>query len=69
MWSDPYMAQLVAIEHRNDAMEREKKNRLLREISDPTPSQNIQQSWSSFLKQLCNPGSANQQIRIGRQVR
>lgn len=69
MWTDPYMAQLVAIQHRNDAMERERKNRLIRETANPAPSQNTQEPRRSLLKQILNIGCGNQRIKIGRQAR
>lgn len=52
MWSDPYMAQLVAIQRRNDAMEKERKERLIRETASPEPSQNLRHLCHSLLSTL-----------------
>jgi len=48
MWFDPNMAVLVAIQRRNDALERERQAWLREEIPDPEPSQSPRNLWESL---------------------
>lgn len=48
MWFDPNMALLVAIQRRNDALERERMAWLREDIPAPEPSQSSRNLWKSL---------------------